>query len=498
MYDQAIKTYEEAKRHLDHKGFTRMYGRIKWELESKKTVSAYKKAKRRLDSRRVEGEIVYDHNTRNFRLYSDSLESRRLEEKTKREIASEMIITRSYHSLLHEMTRPDTETFKDVYGAAERISSNEDIKINPGRHEEFLTILRTINQCLKEMTQTIIASESSIRNISMFQSAFRDAIQENKDIEGWISDINNPLANKQKVIIKVRRRKYLQNEQVSRIIRDNHEAMELAESCAPNEAIEIYDQLIRARVEGGIVFDRNTGNFVTYDQAGGSGLDGEDDPGPHSDQNRNAVEPSDPPDHPQETHYQARDTYEEAKRHSDPKRAEGETAYDHNTGKLEQRTDNSSGHPETDGELSDDKTKREIASELFIIRSYYHVLHEMNRPDKGTFKEAYDDADFISSKENITIKPGKLEEFLTLLRTTNQRLKEMTKTIIANDRNFSDLFMFRCAVSAAILGTKDIEGGISGIKDDEEAMKLAESYKPNEAIEIYDQLIRAKASVQST
>src|SRR5260370_1305264 len=122
MYDQAIKTYEEAKRHLDHKGFTRMYGRIKWELESKKTVSAYKKAKRRLDSRRVEGEIVYDHNTRNFRLYSDSLESRRLEEKTKREIASEMI---------------------------------------------------------------------------------------------------NTLANKQKVIIKVRRRKYLQNEQVSRIIRDN-------------------------------------------------------------------------------------------------------------------------------------------------------------------------------------------------------------------------------------------------------------------------------------
>src|SRR5258708_1566965 len=135
MYDQAIKTYEEAKRHLDHKGFTRMYGRIKWELESKKTVSAYKKAKRRLDSRRVEGEIVYDHNTRNFRLYSDSLESRRLEEKTKREIASEMIITRSYHSLLHEMRRPDTETFKDVYGAANRISPNDGIMIHAGRHD---------------------------------------------------------------------------------------------------------------------------------------------------------------------------------------------------------------------------------------------------------------------------------------------------------------------------------------------------------------------------
>src|SRR5260370_40925648 len=101
-----------------------MYGRIKWELESKKTVSEYKKAKRRLDSRRVEGEIVYDHNTRNFRLYSDSLESRRLEEKTKREIASEMIIPRSYHSLLHELTRPDTETFKEVSAASERIASN--------------------------------------------------------------------------------------------------------------------------------------------------------------------------------------------------------------------------------------------------------------------------------------------------------------------------------------------------------------------------------------
>ncbi len=44
---------------------------------------------------------------------------------------------------------------------------------------------------------------------------------------------------------------------------------------------------------------------IKYD---GSGLHGEDDPGSREsvnpDQNRNSVEPPDPSDHPQETHYQ--------------------------------------------------------------------------------------------------------------------------------------------------------------------------------------------------
>ena len=72
MYKQAIKTYDEAKRHLDHKGFIRIYERMKWECKSIKTSHVYKEAKRRLNPKRVEGEIVYDHNTGNFVKYDQA------------------------------------------------------------------------------------------------------------------------------------------------------------------------------------------------------------------------------------------------------------------------------------------------------------------------------------------------------------------------------------------------------------------------------------------
>ena len=136
-----------------------------------------------------------------------------------------------------------------------------------------------------------------------------------------------------------------------------------------------------------------------------------------------------------------------------------------------------------------EETKREIASELFIIRSYYDLLREINRPDTETFKDAYASAEWVSSKEDIDtrISPGRHEEFLALLRTTNQSLKEMTQTIITSDEcSPNDLAIFRIAFRDAIQQTKDIEGGISGINDNDQAMTSVESDDLNKAIEIYD------------